>query len=370
LWAPSSGTTTLLNRRVAAALAFVATLAITPTSHAQSLDAARARAAELEDRIENGQHEAAALQSQLRALASAVGREQRGLLTIRSDLANTRRRVDAVKEELASVREQIGERARVLYMQGGPIEVVEVVLGAENIGEFIGRAAYSARVANRDQQLMLDAQKKRSELRAALAEQERIERTQADTVSALRSRQDRLTDAFARQQGVLADLARARSEALSLIAQLGSGLDNLRRVAGQGMTIGYGEWASAFLAALDAPSSRSNLIAVVSWEAAEGTQATWNPLATTKHMPGATVHNSHGVRNYISKAQGVEASVLTVKLPNRGYEPVIARLRAGAPAMKTAEAIRDSLWCRDCAGGTYVVGFIEAVTRYYERYAN
>jgi hypothetical protein len=61
---------------------------------------------------------------------------------------------------------------------------------------------------------------------------------------------------------------------------------------------------------------------------------------------------------------------MTLRLPNRGYEPIIASLRASADAMETGWAINRSLWCRGCAGGSYVVGFIPAVEQYYDRYAN
>ncbi|MEX0874540.1 MAG: hypothetical protein WD646_00035 [Actinomycetota bacterium] len=364
------------------ALATAAALAITSLAVSgpvkgqtgSDLQAARDRVAALETRITREQASVQSLQSQLRDLATQVGREQGELSSIRGDLATTNQEVDEIKAELQELHRLIRDRARHLYKQG-PLDLVGLALGSESLGEFIGRIGYARRVAARDGQLMLDAREAESKLRAIQDEQKRLERDQAGLVSALRSRQNALTDVFARQQGVLADLAESKAEALRLVSdlesQLGAGaLAGLRRVAGQGMTISYGEWASSFLGSLGAPAIRNNMIAVVAWEAAEGTQATWNPLATTKDMPGATRYNSHGVKNYLSKEQGVEASILTLRLPNRGYEPVIARLRAGAEAMKTAEAIRDSLWCSGCAGGTYVVGFIEAVTRYYDRYAN
>ena len=339
-------------------------------ARAQTLDAARRQVSELEGRITRVRDEVRSLQTQLRDLASAVGREQNGLDRIQGDIDATDVRIDRTRDELQALRDQLASRARSLYMRGGPVDIIGVVLGAKSFGEFIGRATYTSRVARSDQALVLQARETESELRSLRAEQERLEKAQAGKVGALRSRQDRLTDTFARQQVALAELAQARREAIELVEKLGAAAGaNLRRVAGQGMTIGYGEWAAGFLSTLGAPGGRENLIAMVAWETAEGTEATWNPLATTKDMPGATTYNSHGVKNYVSKGQGIEASILTLKLPNRGYEPVLASLRAGANAMKTAEAIRDSLWCSGCAGGTYVVGFIEAVRKYYDRYA-
>ncbi len=338
------------------------------------LQAARDRVGSLEDRITNEQAKVSGLQSQLRNLSLQVGREQRSLNGIRGDLETTNAKVDETKAQLQKVRDQIKSRVRRLYMRG-PLDLVGVVLGSETLGEFIGRMAYARRAAQRDGQLVLDARETEAELRKIQDEQKSLEKQQAGKVATLRSRQNTLTDVFARQQAVLADLAHLKGEALRLVSELTAklgpaALAGLRRVAGQGMTISYGEWAGSLLGSLGAPTSRNNRIAIVAWEASEGTQATWNPLATTKDMPGATIYNSHGVKNYRSREQGVEASIQTLRLPRRGYEPILERLRAGAEPMRTAEAIRDSLWCRGCAGGAYVVGLIDAVTKYYDRYAN
>jgi hypothetical protein len=157
---------------------------------------------------------------------------------------------------------------------------------------------------------------------------------------------------------------------MQLIAEMQGRLDlgGLRRVAGHGMTITYGQWAREFLGAMGAPASRNNQVAVIAWEAAEGTQATWNPLATTYYMPGSTVYNGSGVRNYATKGQGIEASNATLGRPGHGYDAIRASLKHSADAMDSARAISRSDWCRGCAGGTYVTGFVPAVEQYYDRY--
>jgi hypothetical protein len=120
---------------------------------------------------------------------------------------------------------------------------------------------------------------------------------------------------------------------------------------------------------MGAPVTRDNLIAVVAWEASEGTQATWNPLATTMPMPGSTVYNSHGVRNYRSKKQGLKAVQATLARPNYGYDKILDAIERGATAMEIGEAINQSHWCFGCNNGQYVIAIIPAVERYYDRYA-
>ena len=352
-------------------LAMLAVLAPTRAQAQSDLDAARKRLVALESSINGGQASVRRLQTQMRSLAADVSRESGNLAEVRNNLGATKAKLAETKGRLTSLQGQIHLRAQEMYKRG-PVHVLGIVLGSENLSDFVGRVTYVGRIVRRDSQLVLETRRIEAELEGLRAHQEQLERTQANTVTTLQARQDALTEVFAQQQAELAKLASAKAEALRLIGQLEAQLGDLgrlRRVAGTGMTISYGEWAESFLATLGAPVVRSNLVVVVAWEAAEGTQATWNPLATTMPMPGATTYNSHGVRNYSSKEEGIQASILTLRRPNHGYEAILDSLERGAEAMETGRAIQQSDWCRGCAEGGYVVNLIPAVERYYDRYA-
>jgi peptidoglycan hydrolase CwlO-like protein len=336
------------------------------------LAAAQKKVNDLEARIDTEQASARSLSSELRSAASSLGTEQADLDQISSDLAATTSQVNTVKAHMQSLRDEIRLRARAEYKQG-PLQLISILLGAQTLGQFIRRAAYASRIAQRDQKVVLEMRVAEAKLKSIQDEQARLEHSQATKVSVLRARENRLTDLFARQQVVLARLAHSRAEAINLVAtlasKLGSGLAGLRRVAGQGMTISYGEWATAFLSQIGAPITRDNLVVMVAWEASEGTMATWNPLATTYPEPGASTYNSSGVQNYISKGQGLDATEATLKRPGHGYEAILSGLHASAKDMDTARAINHSDWCSGCAGGSYVTGYIPAVEQYYDRYA-
>jgi hypothetical protein len=113
------------------------------------------------------------------------------------------------------------------------------------------------------------------------------------------------------------------------------------------------------------------MVALVSWQVAEFTQAAWNPLATTYPMHGSTRYNGSGVRNYISLGQGLDATRLTIRggMSSYGYGRIVSSLSACADAMTTARAINASAWCRGCAGGTYVTGMVPKVEADYSTYA-
>jgi hypothetical protein len=127
------------------------------------------------------------------------------------------------------------------------------------------------------------------------------------------------------------------------------------------------QWAALVLDRLKAPRCANNLIVMVAWAQQEGTSAAWNPLATTYDEPGATQFNSVGVRNYVSLAQGIDATVGTLRLGfnSHGYGAIVEDLRVCADPVTTATAINASDWCHGCAGGAYVLGTVAIVIRAY-----
>jgi hypothetical protein len=104
----------------------------------------------------------------------------------------------------------------------------------------------------------------------------------------------------------------------------------------------------------------------------EFTQAAWNPLATTHRMPGSTSFNSVGVQNFVSLAQGLQATEETIEhgWSVYGYGAIVSSLRACASALATAHAIAASSWCPGCLGGNYVVGVVPRVEADFETYAS
>jgi hypothetical protein len=171
-------------------------------------------------------------------------------------------------------------------------------------------------------------------------------------------------------------LDRARRHALRLVstltaAQQDPALASLANALQGVRSVTYGDWAKYFLTTLGAPACQNNLTAVVAWQVAEGTQAAWNPLATTYPMTGATSFNGVGVRNYVSLQQGLQASALTLRTGSQsyGYSWILYRLATCADPSVTAAAINASMWCRGCAGGSYVTGLIPRVEAQYDLYA-
>lgn len=96
------------------------------------------------------------------------------------------------------------------------------------------------------------------------------------------------------------------------------------------------------LSRLGLPQTSENLLFMEAWRKAEGGKASFNPFNTTMKAPGATNYNSVGVKNYLSKEQGIDATVRT--LQKGYYTEIIAALRRGDDATACASALAKSPW--------------------------
>ena len=122
---------------------------------------------------------------------------------------------------------------------------------------------------------------------------------------------------------------------------------------------------------MGAPRCHANLVVTIAWQAQEGTQAAWNPLATTHRMTGSTDFNDVGVQNYGSLEQGLRATQETIEngWSDYGYGAIIRSMKDCAGPLDTAAAIAASRWCAGCANGQYVIGIVPAVQESFETYA-
>jgi hypothetical protein len=334
---------------------------------------AKRRLAALEQQISAGQARVVSMAASMRRLAIAVADRRASYDVVLTQVAHTRARIAEAQASYDAIRAEIGEAAANAYRRGAGYGL-EALMSTESLADASYVLGYTTAIASHDAELAFQAKM----LSLQLAKQQRQETAllaqRAAVVKKLSGEQSALTEAFAAQQQQLASLANARAEASSLLARLRAKLRAEELAAAQlalrgGMTISFGRWAQAFLAAAGKPVVRNNLVAIVAWETAEYTNATWNPLATTYVMPGSTTFNGSGVRNYVSLAQGLEATIKTLSHAGYGYEAILSDLAHAADPMTTAEAINASRWCRGCANGQYVIALIPSVEQYYDRYA-
>ncbi|MEP6758581.1 MAG: hypothetical protein ABJB55_05250 [Actinomycetota bacterium] len=256
-------------------------------------------------------------------------------------------------------------------------DTLVALLGAQSLDQLQDRLAYGEAIA-RDREAAIEQVTAISDrLAGQVATQDALVAAAED----VRARRDASLEeqqvALAQEQGALAGLAAARDHVVALIDRLRARLapQDIAAVAAafQGQdNVSYGEWAHAFLRVMGAPACHENLVVTIAWQAQEGTQAAWNPLATTHRMDGSTDFNSVGVQNYRSVGQGLQASRETIENGWDGYRygAIIRSMRRCADPLDTARAIAASSWCNGCTGGQYVIGIVPAVEASFETYAD
>jgi hypothetical protein len=123
------------------------------------------------------------------------------------------------------------------------------------------------------------------------------------------------------------------------------------------------EWAKALITKLGGSATEANTSAVISWMAQEGghwnNSAGYNPLNTTRNMPGAKLMDGgpgrdHGVKHYTSWQQGLEATILTLteKAKERGYDKIVNSIISGKDQNRIMDAVYASKWGTGKGGGT------------------
>jgi peptidoglycan hydrolase CwlO-like protein len=359
-------------------LALVAGLAWTQPAvgdTSSQLSKARARLNQLVSQIKSEQARVSALRAQLASVDQKITQARDKAHRTETTLERTRTELMQVRAQYQALHDRLDEMAANEYM-AGPGSSLEVILGATSFADLFDRSQFVSDVSHQAVDLSHQLESVAADLARRTKTLNRLLAQQKTVVAQLAQQQQAKASAVASEAAALQQLDQTRTDIVALVARLQKRLraeeiSSIGRIFQGGHHATYGAWAGAFLGTMGVSGCHSNMVAVVSWQVAEFTQAAWNPLATTYPMAGSTLYNSAGVRNYVSAGQGLEATRLTIRggMTQYGYGRIVSSLSACADPMTTARAINASSWCRGCAGGTYVVGMVPKVEANYSTYA-
>jgi hypothetical protein len=362
-----------------AASAVVTGVASSHASTADRLDRARARLQALSGEIEaqsKAVEDARSVAADAEARAAEADQALIPLIVHRVEVAQ---RVAAVQAELDAAQQRFHDAVVQAFIaapgtQPGA-DTFAAVLDANSFEDLQDQLAFGEAAANVRAKAVQEVSALDQQLTARGS-------TLDDLITAaqdVRARRDAALEeqqaALVREQQAMAALNQARTQIVALIDRLRAKLapkdvQEVARAFQGDHNISYGKWAEAFLQVMGAPRCHANLVVTIAWQAQEGTQAAWNPLATTHRMDGSTDFNSVGVQNYRTLAQGLQATKETIEngWSLYGYGAVIRSMRDCADPLDTAQAIAGSSWCSGCADGQYVIGIVPAVEASFETY--
>jgi peptidoglycan hydrolase CwlO-like protein len=365
------------SRRMAAGLLVLASVvAVQGSAGADTqskLNKAQQQLSKLESVIASQVKQAEAVRANLVTAESKVGNAQQSFNVVTTQLISLRAELSVDQSQYDELQGHIDALARQAYEEG-PGASIENLLSATSMNDLNDRMEFMSVIGNEDKVLATQVQGLTTSLDAQKTQLDGLQAKQAVVLSQLTSAQDALGAKLSAQETALANLNATRDKIVKLIGQLsaklqGQTISGVGGILQGGHNAPYGEWAAAFLQRIQAPACFDNMVAMVAWQVQEGTTANWNPLATTYPEPGASDFNSVGVKNYVSLAQGLDATYGTLNTSAYGYPPILSSLRACKAATTTAWAINASSWCRGCAGGRYEIGLISTVEANYSTYS-
>jgi cystine transport system substrate-binding protein len=147
------------------------------------------------------------LESELARGQARMGALEERSATVRSRQEAARDHLAVVRADLAAAERRLGERLRLLYVEG-ETDPLEVLLGAESLGDAISTIDSLGRFAQQDRTIIGDVKRGRAELRTAL---------------------DRLAQESAEVDALLAQAEQAQAALLAKQADRAAYLERLRR---------------------------------------------------------------------------------------------------------------------------------------------
>jgi peptidoglycan hydrolase CwlO-like protein len=291
--------------------------------------------AQLQKEARRTRAQMARLDAEMKVVTQTWEAARQRLDEVNAKLVLARRQLTRSRSELDRQRALVAGRMRTMY-KTGEVTWLDVVTSASSLADTETVVDFLRRISLQDSHEETELQRLTG---LARRDENAIEEDRQQAVLA----QAELNDQRFAVDQKIAERAALLKDVVAKIKKILSAPELLMKAGGK---ITQVTWAQAFLKSLGVPLTADNVVAVVAWEMAEGghwyNTAYYNPLNTTQSMPGATVFNSVGVKAYTSWAQGLRASVITIR--NGYYGGILDALRRGNDAQAVADAVAASPW--------------------------
>lgn len=275
------------------------------------------------------------LTAEQRVIAAKWVAARERLDTVNAELVAARQDLTRARAQLDRQRELVAGRMVTMY-KAGQYTWLDVVTSASNLSDTETVMDFLRRISMQDR-------REETEMQALARTARELE---ADVESERKHAVAAQIDLDDQRAALDAKVAERSVVLKGLVARIKKILSAPLLLMKSGGDVTQITWAQALLKDLGMPMTADNVAAVVAWEMAEGghwyNTAYYNPLNTTQPMPGATVFNSVGVKAYTSWAQGLRATVITLR--NGFYGGILAALRRGDDAQAVADAVAASPW--------------------------
>jgi peptidoglycan hydrolase CwlO-like protein len=225
------------------ALAFLVPIAGGTPVHADTttrLNGAKGRVQALVDRIRTAEHEQAALQARLEAMAREFSHLESQISETGVRIAAVQRQVAAIQTEVSRQQDALNARATLVYEEG-PATTLDFLLGSTSIGDLTNRLEIVDAAAASDERIITQLVDAQNELRARQSRLVQLQGTLQTTKQNLAASSKQLTAKLVAQKKAVASLERAKAMAERLESRLSA---KLQRELGGSLGSGSGSGGS------------------------------------------------------------------------------------------------------------------------------
>jgi peptidoglycan DL-endopeptidase CwlO len=183
----------------AAALLAVVAATVGPAAADPSIQSKRAQAQAVLEQIHQ-------TDAQLEQAIESYNYANVKLDQIDADLNSNARHLDVAQKSLGVAQQHIAERLRALYVNGDGGGAVEILLGAENLDDLLGRLDMVQRVGDQDAEVLGDVKQFRKEVKVRRAQLTAARAEQAQVVAERASQRQAIESQLAERQRLLAGI--------------------------------------------------------------------------------------------------------------------------------------------------------------------
>ncbi len=173
-------------RKTALAIGTVAVVTLGSTffsniTHAETLDSVKNKQEQVKVKLSKAEADIADILYEIKDINEEISKLQYALEENKKQINKTEEKISGLENEIDELNEKIEQRNEILKTRissyqdnGGKINYLDVILGAEGFNEFISRVSAVTTITNADMELLEENEKDKAAVKEKLEEQEKL----------------------------------------------------------------------------------------------------------------------------------------------------------------------------------------------------
>ncbi|WP_085521288.1 murein hydrolase activator EnvC family protein [Tuberibacillus sp. Marseille-P3662] len=165
------------------------------------------------DQLEKNKEKQKDKQAKIDQIKSKISTTKKQITDIEDTIANNKADISRMKKQIKSIKKRIKKRTKILkdriksmYINGGSVDYLSVLLGSNNFGEFLDRVFFLNKISDQDKKIIKSQKEDKAEVEKQQASiQKKLKENQSKKAS-LESLNSQLSDQKAEQKRLMKKL--------------------------------------------------------------------------------------------------------------------------------------------------------------------